>query len=240
MRPLASLGLSAVLVLAACAASGGRQDDFVEVPDLGATRIDVPRPTTDEGEACAAALPLGESVAARAAALRRIGLFTDRAALSDAAIGTEVERAIAETWGNEIDPEEPMLDLLVAEQDTTRVWWRDLEADVAEGNNVYRSTLEEWAAISAGAFAPRSIEERWESDTGPVKVTFQIGGATHVLEPEYLEDWIDPRIATEINELIAASGLQFVFFKAFDQTAFVVSLTSAERDALEERGWCFE
>lgn len=239
MRPLASLGLSAVLVLAACAA-GGRQDDFVEVPDLGATRIDVPRPTTDEGEACTAALPLGESVAARATALRRIGLFTDRAALSDAAIGTEVERAIAQTWGNEIDPEEPMLDLLVAEQDTTRVWWRDLEADVAEGNNVYRSTLEEWAAISNGAFAPRSIEERWESDTGPVKVTFEMGGANHVLEPEYLEDWIDPRIATEINELIAASGLQLVFFKAFDQTAFVVSLTRDERDALEERGWCFE
>ena len=56
----------------------------------------------------------------------------------------------------------------------------------------------------------------------------------------YLEDWIDPRIATPINELIAPSGRQLAFFKAFDQTAFVMALTKDERDALEDRGWCFE
>jgi len=185
------------------------------------------------------ALRPGESVAQRAAALRRIGLFADRAALSDAALGAEIEAAITEEWGDQA-PDEPLLELFVAEQDSTRAWWRDLEADVGPGNDVYTSTLEEWAAISAGAFAPSAIEETWRSDAGPVKVAFEMGGTAHVLGPEYLEDWIDPRIATPLNELIAPSGRELAFFKAFDQTAFVMALTKDERDALEDRGWCFE
>lgn len=43
-----------------------------------------------------------------------------------------------------------------------------------------------------------------------------------------------------INELIASSGRQFVIFKAFDQSAYVMALTEVERAALEDRGWCFE
>ena len=58
--------------------------------------------------------------------------------------------------------------------------------------------------------------------------------------PEYLEDWIDPRIITPINESIAASGRQFTLVQPFDQTAFVLALDDQERAALEGRGWCFE
>ena len=91
-----------------------------------------------------------------------------------------------------------------------------------------------------GAFAPSNIQESWTSDGGPVAVRFELAGAVHLLEPAYLEDWIDPRIATPINALIAASGRQFMFVKAFDQSAFVMALTTEERLALESRGWCFE
>ncbi len=231
--------MAAAMLLGACGGSGAGPDDVVEFPGLGATRVDVPRPATEDGGACTVALRPDESVTQRAAALRRIGLFADRAALSDAALGAEIETAIADAWGDQV-PDEPLLELLVAEQDVTRVWWRDLEADVGPGNGVYKSTLEEWAAISAGAFAPTAIEETWQSDAGPVKVAFEMGGTAHVLEPEYLEDWIDPRIATPINGLVAPSGRQLAFFKAFDQTAFVMALTKDERDALLDRGWCFE
>jgi hypothetical protein len=71
-------------------------------------------------------------------------------------------------------------------------------------------------------------------------VTFVLGGETVELKPEYLEDWIDPRILTPINERIADSGRQFELFQAFDQSAFVTVLTREERSALEARGWCFE
>jgi hypothetical protein len=132
-----------------------------------------------------------------------------------------------------------LLELLAAAEDTARVWWRDLEADVADGNGVYAATLEEWAAISDGAFAPSAVEEAWASDEGPVTIDFELDGTRLRLEPAYAEDWVDARIATPINELIAASGRRFEFVKAFDQTAFVMALTVAERDALEARGWCF-
>ena len=131
------------------------------------------------------------------------------------------------------------MELFVVEQDHTRAWWRDLESDVADGNHVYEATLAEWAAISSGAFAPTAIRETWASETGPVSVSFDISGATHTLRPEYLEDWIDPGIATPINELMAPSGRQFMFLQAFDQTAFLMALTPVERAALEARGWCF-
>ena len=66
------------------------------------------------------------------------------------------------------------------------------------------------------------------------------GGTTRTLTPAYLEDWIDPGILVPINESIADSGRRFELYKAFDQTAFVITLTDAERLALEGRGWCFE
>jgi hypothetical protein len=120
------------------------------------------------------------------------------------------------------------------------VWWSDLEADVGAENHVYASTLEEWAAISKGAFAPQQIQETWDSGSGPVTIRFALDGETVELTPEYLEDWIDPRILTPINEQIADAERQFELFQAFDQSAFLMALTAKERAALEARGWCFE
>ena len=134
----------------------------------------------------------GQSVAQRAVALREIGLFSDRAALSDAALGSEVERGVAERWEGAIGPDDPLIELAVAEQDANRVWWQDLEADVLDGNDVYEWTLGRWSAISAGTFMPENVVESWASETGPVTVAFELAGEPHVLTPAYLEDWIDP------------------------------------------------
>ncbi len=229
-----------VVVVGACAGRTAPAGEFVEIPGVGETRADVPRPSTRPGADCEPALPDGEPVNARAAALRGIGFFADRSHLSDDELGAEIETTIRQEWGIDVDPSDPFLELLVAGQDEQRIWWRDLEADVGPGGDVYVSTIREWAAISVGAFAPESIEEDWASAEGPITVTVTAHGKLLVLEPEYLEDWIDPRIATPINELIAPSGRQFTFFQAFDQTAFVVALTDSERVALEDRGWCFE
>lgn len=234
--------VAVLLALAAigCQRAPADSEYFVTIPGIGATRIDVPRPVTDGSATCTLELRSGDSIAERASALRAIGLFASKADLTDDALAQEIEAGIAATWGDLIGPDDPLLELFVAEQDGDRVWWRDLEADVADGNFVYASTLAEWAAISDGAFAPAHIEESWGSDSGPVSVTFDLAGIAQVIEPAYLEDWIDPRIATPINALIAPSGRQFVFVKAFDQTAFVMALPADERAALEGRGWCFE
>ncbi|HEY0443720.1 MAG TPA: hypothetical protein VGC90_05830 [Candidatus Limnocylindrales bacterium] len=216
---------------------------FVDVPGIGATRADVPRPS---GPAPATCTPLapgpadGQTTVQRVAALRTLGFFTDRLD-SDAAIAAAIDDEATAEFGAAPRPTDPMTELTTAAADDAHVWWRDLEADVDESNKVYEGAVEEWAAISRGAFAPTAIEERWASPTGPVTVAFTLNGTRHELHPAYLEDWIDPTILEPINALIASSGRQFEAYRAFDQTLFVVALTTAEKRALErERGWCFE
>jgi hypothetical protein len=213
--------------------------DFVEIPGLGSTRIDVPRPTT-EGSECAVSMRADQSIGERVVALRELGLFADRPDLSNEDISQRVEARLDELYGGELLADDPLLELIVASLDESRVWWGDLEADVGDGNDVYVSTLEQWAAISKGAFEPEDVRETWDAEDGPVTVTFTLDGENVELKPEYLEDWIDPRILAPINDQIADSGRRFELFQAFDQSAFVMALSDRERDALEARGWCFE
>jgi hypothetical protein len=241
-----SLGRSCALVVAcillvSCGGPGvtSTSDEFVAVPGLGSTRVDVPRPDTSP-DACSLAFPDDESFAERAAALRDIGLFADKKGLSDQEHGEELDAALIEEWGEQIPEDEPLFELFVAALDRSRVWWGDLEADVGDGCDVYASVLEEWAAVSGGAFQPEQIEETWESETGPVTVRFALDEEEVELAPEYLEDWIDPRIISPINERLATTGRQFTVVRAFDQTAFLLVLDEGERAALEARGWCFE
>lgn len=217
--------------------------EFVEIPGIGATRMDVPRPSGIASAACDQdPLPPASdaTIADRVAELRTIGLFADQSGLADAALAAEVESAITDTWGSASELPPGLVDLAVAEQDRTRVWWHDLEADVGEGNDIYSQTLAEWGEISAGAFEPTDIVESWDGADGPVTIRYVDGGTTGTLTPAYLEDWIDPGILVPINEAIAGSGRRFELYKAFDQTAFVIAVTDAERIALEGRGWCFE
>jgi hypothetical protein len=243
MSRLWLVGLCAAAVVLGCASGGSDTDDFAEIPGLGATRIDVPRPTGVASAECDEdPLPTvtDETPVERVAALRGIGLFADRAGVTDADLTAEIEAALLETWGEPVANDDPFLDLLAAEQDAARVWWRDLEADVSKENEVYVGTLMGWADISVGAFSPGAVVETWAGEEGPVEVTFESDGETRTLTPAYIEDWIDPGILVPINELITESGRRFELYKAFDQTALVMALTDGERRALEARGWCFE
>lgn len=239
MRRAIGVIVVAGLLVTGCGTTTPVASDFVEVPGLGETRVDVPRPSGLEGTGCELALDPAASIEERASGLRAAGLFADRSALSDAELAAELGAALQDEWGDSLTSSDPLFELFLAELDRSRVWWRDLEADVFEGNRVYHAVLEELAAISLGAFAPASVAESWASEGGPVTVSFELDGQRHVLEPDYIEDWIDPTILDEINRLIDASGRRLEIVKAFDQTAYVVALTAAERAALEARGWCF-
>lgn len=236
--------LAAVIVTAVTVGGcGSRSADFVDIPGIGATRVDVPRPTGGSSAACDGdPLPPASDVtiAERVADLRAIGLFADRGGLSDEALAAEIESVIVERSGSVEDVPDELADLVVADQDATRVWWQDLEADVTEANDVYALTLAEWSEISVGTFKPTEISESWEGDRGPITVTYAIDGIPHTLRPGYYDDFIDLGIIVGVNESIAGSGRLFESYKAFDQTAFVMALTDQERLALEERGWCFE
>jgi hypothetical protein len=258
--------IAATIVVAGCAGpptGAVGSAEFVDVPGIGSTRVDVPRPTNPASATCDAdPLPpaTDATIAQRVADLRAIGFFADQADVSATDLTGYVQDGIAETWGSagdgsgdgagsgasapvssgaaEVPP--ALLDLAVAQQDHARVWWQDLEADVAPENEVYVQTLAAWSEISGGAFDPGEISESWAGPTGPVTIRFRLTDGTHELHPAYLEDWIDPGILAPIDALIAGSGRRFELYKAFDQTAFVIVLTDPERRALEARGWCFQ
>lgn len=256
---LAMAALASIGSVAACSPSGlaspsslpaiptprpiGSNDDFVEIPGLGVTRIDVPRPTGPAPATCEPMGPRpsdGQTVEQRVAGLRRIGLFANRTG-TDTELAAEIEQRNITDFGDMPSPDDPITELVVALADDSRVWWGDLEADVHQENLVYEQFLEEWAAISAGAFEPSTIEESWEGPEGPLTVSLTLDGQSIELHPVYLEDWVDPRILSPINEAIAGSGRQFEPYRAFDQSLYLVALTPDEKRALErDRGWCFE
>ena len=236
------LGLVAALAVA-CGSPSGGPGDFQEIPGIGATRVDVPRPAGPSSAACDAD-PLPPSTdattEARVAALRDAGLFADRATLTDAELARDVDASIEERWSGSLQPDDPLRDLAIAEQDHARVLWIDLEADVAEANDVYVGLIGDLAAISVGDFSPVDVVESWDSDTGPIRVEFSTESGPQVLEPAYLEDWIDPMILMPLNGMIVDTGRRFELYRAFDQTALIVAVTDPDRVALERLGWCFE
>jgi hypothetical protein len=223
--------------------SPGDPDDFAEVPGMGLTRVDVPRPAGAASAPCDDdPLPpsTDETTAERIAGLRAAGLFADRTGVTDDALAAEVDQKLAALWGDDLAVDDPLRDVAVAEQDASRVLWIDLEADVVGGNEVYVAILEQLEAIALGAFEPTGVTETWAAEEGPITVAFDLGGSHHELRPAYLEDWIDPGILVGINARIEGSGRRFELYRAFDQTALMLALTDPERQALEARGWCFE
>lgn len=242
-----ALALLVAVAAAACGASGpepmGDPDDFADVPGVGRTRVDVPRPTGAASAACDdEPLPpsTAETTVERVAGLREAGLFAGDPGTTDEELAAEIDQKLDAAWGPDFPADDPLRDLAVAEQDAARVLWIDLEADVFAGGDVYVATLDQLAGISVDAFAPTDVTETWDGGTGPITVAFELAGAHHELHPAYLEDWIDPGILADINARIADSGRRFELYRAFDQTAFIVALTDAERAGLEARGWCFE
>jgi hypothetical protein len=167
---------------------------------------------------------------------RRLEFFQAQAAMSNA----ELAEWLANRDGVAFDISDPLADLRLVRGDRDRVWWNDTEADVCESGDVYRETLLQWARISRGAFTPTAITERWDSEEGPITVTFDHGGRLVTLNPEYANDWTDLEILIPLNRLLEPSGIQFELYEAFDQTAFIVALKAHEKAQLiRERGWRF-
>lgn len=170
---------------------------------------------------------------------RSIGFF-DQYEGSDKELANMLVKEHIEKWGKPYDPTDQYSDLTLLSLDTSRIWWKDTEADVCSGNSVYKRTLQEWSLISRGAFLPENITEYWETEEGPIQVNFDHENSSYVLQPEFLDDYIDLRLLSQINRLIMANGKNFEMFRPFDQTGFVVVLTGDEKKLLQrERGWQF-
>ncbi len=171
---------------------------------------------------------------------RAMGFFARYHDLSDAELVSTLQRRYIDGYGEALNIDDPWADLHLLGDEHTRVWWMDTEADVCRENHVYVESLQEWSAISRGAFHPENIRETWKSDAGPIEVTFDYQGQPVMLRPAYDGDWMDLHILARINRAITSTGMQFALYEQFDQTGFILVLTAAEKDRLHnERGWVF-
>jgi len=171
---------------------------------------------------------------------RQLGFFSAYTHLSDDDLVLLLIRRIEEQWEKPFELSNDQSDLELLSFDETRIWWKDTESDVSAENEMYIETLGEWASISLGAFEPSNFEELWDDEEGPITITFDLHNKSHVIHPQYQDDYLDIGILGPINELISNSGFQFEILEPFDQTAFIVVLTPDEKKKLEvERGWRF-
>ena len=149
----------------------------------------------------------------RMSAEQVVEFYQDLGFLRFGAVETVLRRYQKEMGGSRAssDPNRPWDDdAFLLSFDETRVWAGDPEADVGHGEQVYCEVLAEWSRISCGTFMPSEIEEHWESDRGPLVVSFSMQGKRYGLDPEWHDRWMDLTILAQINTLIAATGKQFV------------------------------
>jgi len=170
---------------------------------------------------------------------KELGFFREYSEFSLDELADKLEQKQEEEWGETFDPADRLSDLDLLRWDSERVWWRDTEADVCEENKVYENTLREWSAISRGSFLPTCVGESWQSENGPVCISFRMHGCVRAIVAKYIEDYIDMSILRSINEVMR-SDYRFEMHRPFDQTAFVVMLSRAERKEItKERLWRF-
>ena len=128
---------------------------------------------------------------------------------------------------------DPYAELYLLYQDTDHVWFEDTEADVAKGKDVYVNTLKAWSQISRGAFRPSNISETWDSEEGPVTISFTLNGQKKVIHPGYVDDYIDINILKDLNDMIQGTGYEFVAVQV-DQAVFVTVVKADEKLKLQQ------
>jgi len=96
--------------------------------------------------------------------------------------------------------------------DTDRVIGLDPEADTSEGNHVYVEVLQRLAEITADALVITDVSEDWQSESGRVIVSVLANGQPRQLRLHQFDDWIDPKVITLLNGIVAAQARRFYCF----------------------------
>ena len=182
--------------------------------------------------------------------LLQAGFFKEHEGLSEEELLDLLNKKRKEEYSKiferEYDPGQIKDDHQLALLDTKKFLDIDLEADVCDENRVYTSILEDFAKASNGHFSPTKIEETWESEEGPIKVSFMSNGYKVSFEPEYNDDWLDPELFDTINGEMQKVTTE-IFYQCggpneewLGQNMIYVRLTESEKKLLEDKlDWKF-
>ncbi len=182
--------------------------------------------------------------------LRKIGFFENFSSLTDEEVFDTLHQQrinhYTKIFGRHYDPGMNLSDYEILMLDNKRVVSGDYEADVGKDNDVYIAILETFSRASGGLFNPENIVEKWESDEGPVTVSFHNYNNTVEFKPEYQDDWLSGKVFSIINEQMAIKGNEkFYLFLGKDefglgQNFIYVRMSEIQKDAFQKHfGWKF-
>jgi hypothetical protein len=175
--------------------------------------------------------------------LRQAGLFEDYKNLNDDSLTQRLSSIAKEQhlWelfdAYDSIQDEDYINLKIAQLDPKRVWWHDLEADVLNGNMVYASTVKEFVELSGGFLRAEQIKEEWETDNGPVHISFQDGETLRAFQLKSNDDWYDDDFFDYMEKFMTANGspCNLYLYIGTGQDAFVIRLTKAEKEMVEQK-----
>ena len=151
-----------------------------------------------------------------------------------------------EIFDSDYDPGMNLEPIEIAEYDETKLLFLDLEADVFNGNDVYKLVINRFSEISDGKFNPTELNEIWESNGGPIKVSFISDNEITEFEPEYNSDWLHESVFEICRKKVADKKVRLVYCLGKDgygygQAIAIMRLTESEQEILEnELKWKFE
>ena len=151
-----------------------------------------------------------------------------------------------EIFERDYDPEMNLEPIMIAEYDKSKLLFLDLEADVFNGNDVYKLVINRFSELSDGRFNPTEVTEIWESNGGPIKVSFVSDNEITEFEPEYNNDWLHDSVFTICKEKLVEKKVRLVYCldsdgNGYGQAVAIMRLTKSEQKILENGlNWKFE
>ena len=156
------------------------------------------------------------------------------------------KREFREILESDIDPTMNLDPIEIAEYDRSKLLFIDLEADVFNGNEVYKSVINRFSELSNGQFQPIEIKEVWESDEGPITVSFSSDNQLTEFVPEYNNDWLHESVFEVCSGKVAEKQVRLVYCLGKDgygygQAIAIMRLSKSEQIILEKGlNWKFD
>lgn len=176
--------------------------------------------------------------------LREVGFFEEYNELTNSELYDTIKEDRKKKFSKYVDfAKYPYgMDLSIEElvkENYNRVFYTDLEADVIKGNKVYVWVIESISKLSNGKFTPSEIKENWETESGPIEVSFKSDDSLIVYEPEYKDDWLDPSVFYVCRKEIEKRDVRIVEC-LFGDGFTVMRLAEEEQSIIENKlNWQF-
>lgn len=183
-----------------------------------------------------------EDVIEKIEVFRQAGFFEKYDGLSNSEVYDKIyeerKKYYSEIFERPYDPGMDLEAIDLAAYDKKKVLFLDLEADVGKDNDVYVEVIKSYSELSNFIFKPIEIVETWESETGPIEVSFKSNDSTITFSPAYQYDWLDVSVFILCQKELNKKGIRIVDCldedgSGYGQAIAMMRLTEEEQKILE-------